>query len=501
MLKDAPKQFLTYGGGSIAQTALSFILLPLYLHFFEPAEYGVISLLLVVDMLLRVLGNTGIVSGLFRLYYGAKMGERKKLVGATWFWYLFGASLGGAILFIYSSSISQLLFHSSDYSYPVRLVGGLFFFSMLQSIPFQILRIEKKPRLYVGLTLFRLGIDFGLKLYFIGSLGRGVAGYFESGVIANVIVLFSLLPFTLKFVSFSLNASYLKQLLRLGLPYVLSTISVWTLTVSDRFILNLFWKEAAVGIYSLADRFASLFNIFLFNPSALFWQPFFYSYAAERSVEDIKRLLNRSLRYFFVIGCILYLIISLGSGDVLRIVTSLFAAKEGYLQAVMLVPLLTLAPFLYLLSRQAANALLMAKKPEFTAIAACIAAATNVGLNFIFIPRFGAMGAAITTVIAYVLYDGLCYWWAHRIWPVNHDWKGIAKSALFLVVAFIVGWQIVISQPWASLFTRVTAGLAVFVLCTWFITNVLTKAERDSLLAYVADGRRKLLSGFKVRSE
>lgn len=500
MLKDILKQFFTYGAGSIAQTALSFILLPLYLRFFEPAEYGVISLLLVVISLLTVLANMGIVSGLYRLYYEAEIGERKKLVGTTWLWYLLGAGLGGAILFIYASPISQLLFHTGDYSYAIKLLSAIFFFSLLQGIPFNILRLEKKSGLYVGFSLARFVIDFALKLYFIAFLGRGIGGYFESGVIAYIVVLCSILPFILKYISFSLNVSYLKQLLRLGSPFIFSTIAIWSLATSDRFILNYFCGVAAVGIYSLAYTFANLFNVFLFTPSALFWSPFFFSYAAERSAEETKRLLNKSLIYFFLAGCILYLIIALGSSDALRIFTSLFAAKEGYWQAAKLVPLLTLGPFLYLLSRQAGSALLMAKKPEFTAMASCIAAATNVGLNFIFIPRFGALGAAMTTVIAYVLYESVIYWWAQRISPVNHDWKGLAKGFLFLAIAFMIGWGITIGQPWASLFARVIAGVAIFALCTWFISNILTKAERDKVLAYLIDGRRKLANALIHRS-
>jgi O-antigen/teichoic acid export membrane protein len=309
-----------------------------------------------------------------------------------------------------------------------------------------------------------------------------------------------MLPLTLKYVSFSLNTSYLKQLLRLGFPFIFSTIAVWSLTMSDRLILNYFRGAAAVGIYALAYNFANLFNVFLFNPMTLFWAPFFFSYADERSTETTKKLLNRSLVYFFLAGCILYLGITLGSGDVLRIFTSLFAAKEGYWQAATLVPLLTLAPFLYLLNYPAGSALLMAKKPEFIAKAAVIAAAVNVGLNFVFIPRLGAFGAAVATVIAYALFDGLVYRWAQRIWPVHHDWKGLAKGFLFLAIAFIIGWQITITQPWASLFTRVIAGVAVFALLTWFISNILTKAERYKLLAYLMDGRRRLAQGLLRRS-
>ena len=500
MIKDALKQFFIYGTGSIAQTALRFILLPLYLRFFEPGEYGVISLLLVVSSLVTMFVAMGIVSALFRLYYEAEIGERKRLVGTTWLWYLLGAALGGAILFINASWFSQAVFHTGDYSYPIRVLGALFFVSLLQVIPFNILRLEKKSGLYVGFSLFRFVIDFALKLYFIVFLGRGIGGYFESGVIAYIITLCFMLPFVLKYVSFSLDTSYLKQLLRLGFPFIFSGMAVWTLEVSDRLILNYFCGEAAVGIYSLAYTFANLFIVFLSAPITLLIDPFFHSYAAERSTEDTKRLLQKLLSYFFLVGSTLYLAISLGCGDVLRIFSSLFAAKEGYWQAATLVPLLTLAPFLYRLASPASLAGLLAKKPELGTIAACIAAAVNLGLNFIFIPRFGALGAAITTAIAYVLFIGLFYWWVQKIFPVSYDWKGLARGFLFLVISFIIGWQIGISQPWASLFARVAVGLAVFALLTWFISGTLTKAERHRLLAYLIDGRKRLATVILHRS-
>ena len=500
MMRDAIKQFFTYGAGSIAQKALSFILLPLFLHFFEPEEYGVISLLLVVILLLSTLTDVGIVSGLHRLYFEAEDKEKKNFLGTTWLFHLFGATLGGVILLFGSSFLSQILFRTIAYSYPIKLLGLFFFLFLIQNIPFEILRLEKRAGSYVGFSLFQFVLDFGLKLYFIAFLKRGINGYFESSVITHIITLCFISPFILKYVSFSFNASYLKQLLRLGFPFIFSGIAIWTLNMSDKLILNYFSGAAAVGIYSLADRFANLFNIFLFNPSAIFWSPFFFSYAAKRSSEKTKKVLNRALVYFFIAGCILYLAISLGSGDVLRIFTTLFAAKKEYWQAINLVPLLTLGPFLYLLSRQAGNALLLAKRPEFTATAFCIAAAVNIGLNFIFIPKFGALGAAITTVIAYILYEVLIYWWAQRIWPVSHDWKGLCKGLLFLAVAFIIGWNIKINQPWTSLFVKVIVGVGVFGLFAWFISNILTSTEQHKFSAYLVERGRKIANKLRYRS-
>lgn len=492
MLKDTLKQFFTYGIGSITQTALSFFLLPLYLRFFEPTEYGVISVLLVVVSLLNMLANMGIISGLYRLYYEVEVIERKKLVGTTIVWYLTMAAFVSLVLLINAHWFSKLLFHTTEYTYSIRLVGIIFFFSLLQGIPFNILRLEKKSSLYVTFSLFNFFVDFFLKILFIVCLKREIGGYFESSILAYIITLSFMIPFILKYVGFSFRILYFKQLFKLGFPYVFSTFSVWTLEVSDRLILNMYSGQAAVGIYSLGYSFANLFNVFLYTPSALFWHPFFFSYAAEKPAEETKRLISKSLLIFFLPSCVLFLAVSLGSSDILRIFTSLFAAREGYGEAANLVPLLTLGPFLYLLSRQASSALLLAKKPEFTSLAACIGAVANVGLNFIFIPRFGPLGAAGTTVAAYLIYEFFCYWWAQKILPVNHEWKKLVRGFLFLSVAFFIGWLIKINHPWASLFIKIATSEIIFILLAWY-GNILTRAEKNRLLTYVNSGKRRLI--------
>lgn len=495
MIKDVLKQFLVYGIGNIAQTALSIILLPLYLRLFEPSQYGVISLLTVVTSVLALFASVGITTGLFRLYYEAEKGEKKKLVGSTFLWYLLGGSLIGAILSTQAPALSQLLFHGGDYTYSVRLLGVFFFLSMLQIVPFSVLQLEKRSGLYVGFSLSRFLIDFGLKLYFIGFLGRGIAGYFESSIVAYLAVFCCMAPLVLKYVSFSINTSYLKQLLRLGAPFIFAGIAVWVMTSSDRLILNHFSGAGAVGVYSLAYAFAGIFTVLLSSPISLLIDPFFFSYAAYMSDEEKKKLLGKILTYLFLASGVLYLAISLGIGDVLNIFTFLFKAKEGYLEATKLVPLLTLAPMLYLISTSATLAALQAKKPEFISIVCCITAAVSVGFNFALIPIIGIWGAAATSAVAYMLFAVLCYWWSHRVFPVSYNWWSIIKGLFFLGVAFALGWIIQIpAHPWLSLLARVSVGVAVFALLTWYVSNLLTKEEKGRLLSYLRDRGRRLVT-------
>ncbi|MDD4859930.1 MAG: polysaccharide biosynthesis C-terminal domain-containing protein [Dehalococcoidales bacterium] len=498
MVKDSLKQFFTYGVGSVSQTALNFLLLPLYLRYFEPAEYGVVSLLLVVVSLLSLCANVGMVSGMFMLYYEASATERKKLVGTTGIWYLFGAAAGALLLISLAPYLSQSLLHSTNYTYTVRLVGGFFALALLQEIPLAVFRLEKKPRHYVAFSLLKLGTDFGLKLLFIIGWQRGINGYFESGVIANCIVLISTLPFFARYVSLPFRAGYFKRLLRLGFPFVFSTMSVWVLSTADRLILNNFSGSAEVGIYALAGNFASLFNIILFTPFGLFWTPFFLSYSANNSAAMTNSLLSRMLRYMFLLSGLLFLLLSLGSGDALRILSGSFGIKEGYLEAEKLVPLLTAGLFCYLLHAMLGAPLFLEKKPKAVAAASVAAALSNLGFNFLLIPRFGALGAAAAAALAYFIFMAITYIWAQRIHHIDYNLTGLLKGVLILIAAFATGWLIRMDSPWLSLCARLGAGAGLFVVLIWFASGILFMNERQKLWSTALNGVRRFAANLRT---
>ena len=421
MIKKFLQKFLTYGVGNILQTALRFILLPLYLRFFAPEDYGVISVLSVLMAMLTLFITAGIMNGLVRLYYEADGLRRKELVGVAWFWYVVVAALGGAILLTQARLWSVLFFQTPDHTDPVRLLGLLFIFTILQQVPQNIFRLENKAELYVTFSLVTFLADFVLKFYFIVILGRGVMGYFESGVIASVLTLVVMLPFTRQYVRISSDLSLFRQMFRLGFPYIFSGLAAWVLEVSDRILLARFAGESAVGIYSLAYSFSNMFGVFLATPIALLLDPFFFAYAAKHSIDETKRLLSRMLIYSCLAGGVVYLAIALGSSDLLRVLTTYLGARPAYLAAVKLVPIVTLAPFLYFLTSPASMTGLLVKKPELASTVFVIAAGVNLGLNLFVIPLLGALGAAITTLVAYLLLVIMLYVWMERVFAVGHN--------------------------------------------------------------------------------
>jgi peptidoglycan biosynthesis protein MviN/MurJ (putative lipid II flippase) len=105
-------------------------------------------------------------------------------------------------------------------------------------------------------------------------------------------------------------------------------------------------------------------------------------------------------------------------------------------------------------------------------ICSSVAAATNVGFNLALIPRFGIVGAAYATVLAYLLGLFLSSWLGRRAfsmppsWPI---WLCAGSVALAVAVGAAVGGML------SSGFVGILAGIAlgaVFGAIAAFVVNL-----------------------------
>jgi O-antigen/teichoic acid export membrane protein len=78
-----------------------------------------------------------------------------------------------------------------------------------------------------------------------------------------------------------------------------------------------------------------------------------------------------------------------------------------------------------------------ARRTQLNWIVTGAGAAVNVGLNFWLIPRYGMVGAAISTLVAYVvLFIGMTLY-SQSVFPVAYQWRRVAT-----VLAVAVGLTI-----------------------------------------------------------
>jgi O-antigen/teichoic acid export membrane protein len=78
------------------------------------------------------------------------------------------------------------------------------------------------------------------------------------------------------------------------------------------------------------------------------------------------------------------------------------------------------------------------KKTRYYPLVTASAAASNLGLNLLLIPRYGMLGAAWATVFSYGVMAGLGYALSQRVYPIPFEKGRLARIALAALAVYAV---------------------------------------------------------------
>ncbi|MFI5145387.1 MAG: lipopolysaccharide biosynthesis protein, partial [Ignavibacteria bacterium] len=140
---------LVYGIGNILNRFLGFILLPVYTHYFNPAQFGVFSLVYAFWFFAAVFYLFGMETSFQKFFVEAKTeGERKKIFGSTSILILITSVVFSAIIYFNSGFISRLITGSESNFYLLKLLAVLLVIDSLSRFPMIVLNALQKSRLY-----------------------------------------------------------------------------------------------------------------------------------------------------------------------------------------------------------------------------------------------------------------------------------------------------------------------------------------------------------------
>lgn len=494
MTENAPrvaKQFLTYGVGTISQTALSFVLMPVYMGKFTAEEYGVIALLLIVVQFSSMVASAGMMSALHRMYFTVADTDRRRLAGTSAVWHLCLGGIVGTALVVFSEPLANALFGTTERTTEVQLLGFYFLFNFALEVPFNLLRLEERGAAYVFFSLLRFGVDFTLKILLVIIASRGVIGYLESSLAAALVTLIVITVAVRRLIVPAIYVTHLRKMLRIGIPFIFSGFAIWSLGATDRMLLNFFSGQSEVGLYAVGQKFSAIFNILLYTPCSLLLPAVLFRYAEEHDQLATSQLLAKLMSVLVVGGAFVYLSISLVTRDLLYVFSEHLGAREEYVQSASLIPIMVVAPFAYFLSICGGYSLLLAKRPEFTSLAAVIGAALNIILNLFMIPSFGAIGAATSTSISYGLYVFFVYFWARKhSYYVPYDWRGVFFVLGVTLIISTALWLIPVRNHVVGLVVRAPVGIIILSIALYLSPRPFTKDLRTMFAK-----RTRFLSG------
>jgi polysaccharide transporter, PST family len=187
-----------------------------------------------------------------------------------------------------------------------------------------------------------------------------------------------------------------KTLLKESWPLILSGVTIMIYMRIDQIMLGQMVGDKAVGLYSAATRIS---EVWYFIPTAIVSSvaPAIYA-AKEVSEARYYQRIKQLLRILVLISLLISVPMSLMSG---KLITILFG--NGYAEAGKILAIHIWASLFVFMGVATSPWFIAEGLTEFSFHRTLIGAVVNVVLNFILIPSYGGIGAAIATVIAYAI--------------------------------------------------------------------------------------------------
>lgn len=423
------KHSITYGLGVAVSQAVAFFLLPVYTRYLTPADYGGLEIFQTTLSILSIIFVMGLTSALFRSYFNYDDEEKRKTVVGTTFLFLTGTSfLLFLILMALAGDFSALLFGSVEYAFYFRVIFLTLFFDVGIVVAFSVFRAREESKKYAIFALIRFLMAAGLNILFVVVLHKGVLGILWGGLIAAFSLYSILLRSIIKNAKLSFSIAELKEMLSFGLPLVPASLAAWIMTVGDRYFLQFLSTPTELGLYSLGYKFGFIIQGLIVGPFSLAWPPFLLSIAKEK---EAKEVYSSVLTYFVLVGMAVALALSVLSQEILIVVTT-----PSFYTAYKVIPLIGLSYVLYGCYFVFHAGIWLERKTKYLALIVGAGAAVNLGLNYLLIPSYGMMGAAVATAISYLMLPIGSYFVSHRYYPIKYEWGRVAKIFLAAVLVY-----------------------------------------------------------------
>jgi O-antigen/teichoic acid export membrane protein len=472
-IRDLSRNITVYGLGDVAVSIVNFFLLGVYVRYLHTEDYGVIGILGSLEVVAKIVFRFGLDGSFMRLFYDSDRPEDRRRLASTIFFFLL--ALNGAIvtvLMLAAPALARVLLGDVAYTAALRLMLLNTFAIGFTFIPFHVLRIEQRTVTFSLLTLARAVFTTLVRLLLVVNGGLGVTGLYLADVLVTAGVLIALSRWFAPLIRATFSRATLREALRFGLPRLPHAAAQQVIAVGDKFVLKLFVTLESVGVYSMAVSFGLVQKLFL-SAFESAWAPFYYETVREPDAP-------RTFRVITTYGVAVLALLTAGLSS-----TGVYAAQamtHGFLLAPedprwrevsTIITWTAIGVFLqgfYLLTSIGLN---ITKRTEYYPIATITAAAVNIGLNFVLIPRAGIVGAAWANGAGYAVQAALGYHFAQRFYPIPYEWGRLVRACLAAWVAAIAAGLLPrftidvnarsILAPLPDLLARGTTVVVVFV--------------------------------------
>jgi len=394
-------------------------------RYLGPEQYGVLGYCTALVTLIGFLPSLGLDAVVKRDFL-IKPGKAAEVMASALVLRLVAG--GASYIFVLAATLGRWGMHGEE----PRLVAilGLLSFQPALLAPDLWLQASLHARSSVTVQLFALLLCSLLRITLIvagGSLAEFAFIVVVEMALTSTGLWLAAYRLEFRLSLYSVQRAVIKSLLREAWPLMLSTLAITVYMKIDEVMLRQLAGPAAVGIYSAAVKLSELWY---FIPVAV--ASSILPALLRSKQNDAGRYVQRQQQYYDLSAAAAYglsIPIALLAPWIVRLAYGAEFAAAGPILAVHIWSSI----FVFLgVARQ--QWLVNEGLQKFLLVSTCAGAAANVALNFVFIPRWGGVGAAWATVISY----GLAAWLASYF---HHEVRQSAAMQTRALLIPILAWR------------------------------------------------------------
>mgnify|MGYP002859432723 FL=1 len=478
-LKSLARDTAIYGLSSIIGRFLNYLLVPLYTYKISAASggYGVITNLYAYTALLLVILTYGMETTFFR--FANKEGENPRMVYSTVLRMVgFTSVLFVALVLAFIGPISSAMGYGDHPSY-IWTMAIIVALDAFQAILFSYLRYRQRPVKFAALKLLFIGLNILLNLVFFvllpslfeaapHSWGRiydpsvGVGYVFYINLFCTALITFFFAR-ELKGIGYGFDFALCRRMLSYSWPILILGIAGILNQTADKILFPRIYPgedaSAQLGIYGAASKIAMIMAM-ITQAFRYAYEPFVFGNASEK---DSKQTYALGMKYFVIFTLLAYLAV-IAYMDILR-----YIIRSDYWDGLRVVPIVMAAEIMMGVYFNLSFWYKLTDKTIWGAVFSGIGCAVLIGVNVVFVPRYGYMACAWGGVAGYGTAMLLSWIVGQKHYPIDYPVK---EMAVYLALAAVLS----AGAMWTNAHLPAWGALALNTVLTGiFIVYIIKK--------------------------
>lgn len=420
-LKQLGKDSVVYGIGGILARSISFFTLPIYTRIFTPADYGTIEMLAVLSSFLAAILVMGMDSAQSMFFFKEKdqgKAAQARLVSAILQWRLiWGAGI------VLTATLTAPLLNAAFFNgklgweyFAIAFVSTLFAQILSQSA--EVMRLLYRPWGYIGITLAQSVLAAALILMSVLVFNQGILGFFIGGGIASFAVAFFGWYRVREYLSFErVHWDWWPRLLRFGAPLLPAGMAMYAMTTANRWFVQYYHGEEVLGLFAVGAKFGMLMALGVETFRKAWWPVAMDAMHSADGPETFRMI----ARLYMGFGVAFIVALTFASPWLTTVLTG-----PSFHDAWPIVGVVAWQSLLYGFFLIASAGIWKAEKTYLNLYLMASAAVLGILLNWLLVPDWAAMGAAIATVATYFAWVIASMMVSERLWQVGFPWRVFA---------------------------------------------------------------------------